>query len=211
MVDNDYLILIFSAIFYGFCFTSLISYFFSLSKSENIKTLNINFFNQSIKFIRVVGIIYLIYTVSYYIYYLNFVISEDDYLSTKNRATGPYAWAYWIMILRPLFFSSLTQLFWIKMFQRKGFANFILTFFIFIIILFSGVIIERFIIIITSLHRDYLPSSWESLDELDNLWYFLPLALFAFFVVRVVIYSFLVIMTQYISKKIINKTTKQNH
>lgn len=212
MLSNDYLILIFNAVFYGFCFTSLLSYFFSLSKSENIKAINNNFFNQSIKFIRIVGIIYLIYTISYYIYYLNFIISEDDYLSSKNRATGPYAWAYWIMILRSLIFSSLTQLFWLKKFKNKGFSNFILTFFIFIILLFSGVFIERFIIIITSFHRDYLPSSWKLLDEPNNLWYFIPLALLTFFVVRVTIYLLLIVMTQFISKKITNKdTVKQNH
>lgn len=200
-MDNDFIILIFEAIFYGFCFTSLISYFISLSKSKNIKLLNKNFFNQSIKCIRIVGIIYIIYTVGYYFYYLNFIMSEDDYLSTKNRATGPYAWAYWVMLLRPLVFALLTQFFWIRKIQRKSFLNFILTFIIFIVILFSGVFIERFIIIITSFHRDYLPSNWVSY-RIDRFWYIIPLLLIAFFTVRVVIYFFLVITMTLISKKV---------
>lgn len=200
-MNNEFIILIFNAIFYGFCFTSLISYFLSLSKSENIKLLNENFFEQSIKCIRVFGIIYLTYTVSYFIYYFNFVITEDDYLSTKNRATGPYAWAYWIMLLRPIVFSLLSQLLWLKIFQKKSFANSILVFLIFIVVLFSGANIERLIIIITSFHRDYLPSSWKPHDFYD-LWYLIPLALFAFFVVRVVLYSFLVFIFQFLIKKL---------
>ena len=166
-MGNDFILLIFEVIFYGFCFTSLISYFISLSKSENIKLLNNNFFNQSIKCVRIFGIIYIIYTVGYYFYCLNFIMSEDDYLSTKNRATGPYAWEYWVMLLRPLVFALSTQFFWRRKIQRKSFLNFILTFIIFIVILFSIVFIERFIIIITSFHRDYLPSNWVP-DKIDH-------------------------------------------
>ena len=199
-MNNDFIISIFNSIFYGFCFTSLISYLLSLSKSENIKLFNKNFFEQSIKCIRVFGIIYLTYTVSYSIYYFNFVITEDDYLSTKNRATGPYAWAYWIMLLRPIVFTLLTQLLWLKTFLKKSFANFILTFIIFIVVLFSGANIERFIILITSLHRDYLPSSWKLCDPSD-LWYLIPLSIFTFFVIRVVIYSFLIFIFQFVTKK----------
>ncbi len=199
-MNNDFIISIFNTIFYGFCFTSLISYFLSLSKSENIKLLNENFFKQSIKCIRVFGIIYLIYTLSYSIYYFNFVISKEDYLSTKNRATGSYALAYWFMLLRPIVFSLLTQLLWLKIFLKKSFANFILTFIIFIVVLFSGANIERFIILITSLHRDYLPSSWKLYDPSD-LWHLIPLSIFAFFIVRIVIYSFLIFIFQLVTKK----------
>ena len=69
-----------------------------------------------------------------------------------NRAMGPYAWAYWIMmtcnVLSP-------QLLWIKKLRRNLIFTFILSIFINI-----GMWFERFVIIVTSLHRDYLPSSW---------------------------------------------------
>ncbi len=69
-----------------------------------------------------------------------------------NRAMGPYAWAYWIMmtcnVLSP-------QLLWIKKLRRSMIFTFILSIFINI-----GMWFERFVIIVTSLHRDYLPSSW---------------------------------------------------
>ncbi len=69
-----------------------------------------------------------------------------------NRATGPYAWAYWIMmtcnVISP-------QLFWFKKIRTNLVATFILS-----IVVNIGMWFERFVIIVTSLHRDYLPSSW---------------------------------------------------
>ncbi len=69
-----------------------------------------------------------------------------------NRATGPYAWAYWIMmscnVLSP-------QFFWIKKLRTNIAFTFVLS-----IVVNIGMWFERFVIIVTSLHRDYLPSSW---------------------------------------------------
>lgn len=69
-----------------------------------------------------------------------------------NRATGPYAWAYWIMMTCNVI---TPQLFWIKKLRRNLVFTFIVSIFINI-----GMWFERFVIIVTSLHRDYLPSSW---------------------------------------------------
>ncbi|MBN1599521.1 MAG: polysulfide reductase NrfD [Bacteroidales bacterium] len=70
-----------------------------------------------------------------------------------NRALGPYAWAYWIMmtcnVISP-------QLLWIRKLRRSILFTFILSIFINI-----GMWFERFVIVVTSLHRDYLPSSWQ--------------------------------------------------
>ncbi len=69
-----------------------------------------------------------------------------------NRATGPYYWAYWIMIscnvLSP-------QLFWFKRMRTSIPVMFVVS-----IIVNIGMWFERFVIIATSLHRDFLPSSW---------------------------------------------------
>ena len=69
-----------------------------------------------------------------------------------NRAFGPYAWAYWTMIscnvLSP-------QFFWFKKVRTNLWALFIICVFVNI-----GMWFERFVIIVTSLHRDFLPSSW---------------------------------------------------
>ncbi len=69
-----------------------------------------------------------------------------------NRAFGPYWWAYWSMmtcnVISP-------QLFWLRGVRRSILWTFILS-----IIVNIGMWFERFVIIVTSLHRDYLPSSW---------------------------------------------------
>lgn len=69
-----------------------------------------------------------------------------------NRAFGPYWWSYWIMISCNVI---SPQLFWIKKVRTSMLATFILSIFVNI-----GMWFERFVIIVTSLHRDYLPSSW---------------------------------------------------
>jgi molybdopterin-containing oxidoreductase family membrane subunit len=69
-----------------------------------------------------------------------------------NRMTGPYAWSYWLLILC----NVLTpQLIWFKRFRTNLVVLFILS-----IIVSIGMWLERFVIIVTSLHRDFLPSSW---------------------------------------------------
>ena len=77
---------------------------------------------------------------------------EYERYAFMNRAFGPYAWAYWIMmtcnVISP-------QLLWIKKLRRNLTFTFILSIFINI-----GMWFERFVIVVTSLHRDYLPSSW---------------------------------------------------
>lgn len=69
-----------------------------------------------------------------------------------NRATGPLWWSYWCMmtcnVISP-------QLFWIKKLR----TNLLFTFFMSLVINL-GMWFERFVIIVTSLHRDYLPSAW---------------------------------------------------
>jgi Ni/Fe-hydrogenase subunit HybB-like protein len=69
-----------------------------------------------------------------------------------NRATGPYAWAYWTMISCNVI---SPQLFWFKKMRTNLVALFIISVFVNI-----GMWFERFVIIVTSLHRDFLPSSW---------------------------------------------------
>jgi len=69
-----------------------------------------------------------------------------------NRAFGPYAWAYWIMVSCNVF---IPQLFWIKKIRRT-----IPSMLVIVILVNVGMWFERFVITVTSLHRDFLPSSW---------------------------------------------------
>ena len=69
-----------------------------------------------------------------------------------NRALGPYAWAFWTMVICNMF---IPQLFWFKRARTSIPIIFILS-----LLVNVGMWFERFVIIVTSLHRDYLPSSW---------------------------------------------------
>ena len=77
---------------------------------------------------------------------------EYEQYAFLNRATGPYWWAYWSMMTCNVF---SPQLMWFKKLR----TNIAFTFFISIVVNI-GMWFERFVIIVTSLHRDYLPSSW---------------------------------------------------
>jgi molybdopterin-containing oxidoreductase family membrane subunit len=69
-----------------------------------------------------------------------------------NRFSGPYAWAYWSMMTCNVF---SPQLMWFKKLRRSLLFTFIIS-----IVVNIGMWFERFVIIVTSIHRDYLPSSW---------------------------------------------------
>ncbi len=69
-----------------------------------------------------------------------------------NRALGPYWWSYWGMMICNVI---TPQLFWFRSIRRSIFWTFFLS-----IIINIGMWFERFVIIATTLARDYLPSSW---------------------------------------------------
>lgn len=70
-----------------------------------------------------------------------------------NRIFGPYWWAYWVLI----FCNGLTpQLLWFKKVRTNVSLLFVIS-----LIVNVGMWLERFVIVVTSLHRDFLPSSWD--------------------------------------------------
>jgi Ni/Fe-hydrogenase subunit HybB-like protein len=70
-----------------------------------------------------------------------------------NRAFGPMGWAYWVLIASNLVIPLTT------LWSRKLRTNIAYMFFISIVVN-TGMWFERFVIIVTSLYRDFLPSSW---------------------------------------------------
>lgn len=96
------------------------------------------------------GIVGLAYATEFFIAWYSG--SEIERFTFINRAFGPYAWAYWIMVscnvLSP-------QLLWFKKLRTSALALFVLS-----LVINVGMWFERFVIIVTSLHRDFLPSSW---------------------------------------------------
>jgi len=70
-----------------------------------------------------------------------------------NRATGPYAWAYWTMVSCNVI---VPQLFWVKKLRRSVPVMFAAS-----ILINVGMWFERFVIVVTSLSRDFLPAAWD--------------------------------------------------
>jgi Ni/Fe-hydrogenase subunit HybB-like protein len=90
-------------------------------------------------------------------YITEFVIAaysgyEYEQYAFANRMFGPYAWAYWTMMFCNL---VAPQVFWSKWARTTPWFIFIIS-----IVVNIGMWFERFVIIVTSLHRDFLPSSW---------------------------------------------------
>lgn len=69
-----------------------------------------------------------------------------------NRALGPMSWAYWTMVSCNVL---VPQVLWIRPIRHSLPCVFVI-----VILINVGMWFERFVIIVTSLHRDFLPSSW---------------------------------------------------
>ncbi|MDP6610274.1 MAG: polysulfide reductase NrfD [Vicinamibacterales bacterium] len=80
--------------------------------------------------------------------------NEYEQFAFANRALGPFGWGYGIMVACNVLFP---QLFWLKRVRGHLGAVFAIS-----VLVNVGMWFERFIIIVTSLHRDFLPSSWAS-------------------------------------------------
>ena len=123
----------------------LVELFFK-NRFETKKTLNL---------IRWTIIIYTI--VTFTLYLIGMAMNPDEY-AFIDRATGPYAWAYWMMLLSALILpftlliKKLASKFWYVILVAFGMK--------------IGMYFERFVIIVTSYHRDYLPNNGDS--ELEN-------------------------------------------
>jgi molybdopterin-containing oxidoreductase family membrane subunit len=77
---------------------------------------------------------------------------EYEQYAFLNRAFGPYWWSYWTMMTCNLI---APQVFWLKWARSTPWFIFMMS-----IVVNIGMWFERFVIIVTSLHRDFIPSSW---------------------------------------------------
>ena len=79
--------------------------------------------------------------------------SEYESFMISNRMFGPYGSAYWALLTCNIF---VPQLLWLRQVRHSTLWLFIVSMFINV-----GMWLERFIIVVGSLHRDYMPSSWD--------------------------------------------------
>jgi molybdopterin-containing oxidoreductase family membrane subunit len=79
--------------------------------------------------------------------------SHWEYFMMWNRMFGPMGWSYGVLVTCNLAI-PLTTL-WVRKWRTNITFMFVLS-----IIVNTGMWFERFVIVVTSLYRDYLPSSW---------------------------------------------------
>jgi molybdopterin-containing oxidoreductase family membrane subunit len=78
--------------------------------------------------------------------------NQYEQATLYGRATGPYAWCFWAMVTCN---ALVPQALWSRRVRTNVPALFVLS-----ILVNIGMWLERFVIIVTSLHRSHLPSSW---------------------------------------------------
>jgi len=143
------------AIFSGFAMvqTLLVVTRKVLSLEEYITIEHVDVMNKVIVLTgSIVGIAYL--TELFMAWYS--AVDYEWFAFKENRLNlnSPYGWSYWLMmgcnVLSP-------QIFWFRKMRRNLFVTFFMS-----ILVNIGMWFERFVIIVTSIYRDYLPSSWST-------------------------------------------------
>jgi molybdopterin-containing oxidoreductase family membrane subunit len=77
---------------------------------------------------------------------------ESEWFAVVNRATGPYAPLFWLLIVCNIL---VPQALWHRGARRNVYVLFVLS-----LVINLGMWLERFVIVVVSLHRDFLPSAW---------------------------------------------------
>lgn len=114
-----------------------------------------------------------------------------------NRAQGPYWWSYWALILCN---GVIPQLLWIKKVRTSPVILFFLS-----IVINIGMWLERFVIIVTSLHRDFLPSSWGMYTPTKFDWGMFIGTIGFFLFLMVLAIKFLPIISQFEVRELLHK------
>lgn len=121
-----------------------------------------------------------------------------------NRMFGPYWWGYWALILCN---GAIPQLLWSYKVRTSVIPLFIIS-----IVINIGMWLERFEIVVTSLHRDFLPSSWGMYSPTKWDWglYIGTLGMFVFLMCLFI--KFLPIISQFEVRELLHKKShKADH
>ena len=171
--------------FFGF---AVYSFFFVIYKRFDFykKSDTLKLIDQSA--ITVVSIAGLIYAAVWLVDIALILLGTD--LENKNsfirRATGIYWFGYW---LQPSLYVLASQLVRIKKIANHGFLRLFLAFLLFLNF-------EKFVIILTSLHRDYLPSSWSMYNGFPMFGWII-----ADWAIKLILFSAFVIVTYYLKAR----------
>jgi hypothetical protein len=150
---------------------------------------------KALNLIRWIIIGYTIITLMYFI--IGMLFYSEDYAFT-NRATGPYKYAYWLMLISA---TVLPFTLLIKKLSTKFWYVLLIAFFMKV-----GVYFERFVIITTSFHRDYAPNV-----GMTNITESLIYGLSVFFIQGFIISVILIGILKMIERKKLRTTTYIKH
>jgi molybdopterin-containing oxidoreductase family membrane subunit len=119
-----------------------------------------------------------------------------------NRALGPYAPAYWALIACNVI---APQFLWSHRLRANPMALFVIA-----VIINIGMWLERFVIVVTSLHRDFLPSSWGMYYPTFWDWSTYIGSLGLFFTLLFLFVRFLPMISIFEMRELVEKTTAEH-
>lgn len=171
--------------FFGF---AVYSVFFIVFKRFSFYTKNTIYSKIDQAAITVVGLAGLLYA-GIWIYEISAILIGDD-ASHKNqllrRMTGKYAIGFWLQPLTYIFFS---QMVWFKNIANHSLLRFIIAFFLFLNF-------EKCVIIMVTIHRDYLPSSWTMFEDYSIFGWII-----SGWLIKLVFFTSMVTVTNYIKNR----------
>src|SRR5262249_6111287 len=118
-----------------------------------------------------------------------------------NRATGPYAPTYWALIACNCL---VPQVLWLKRVRSSPLALFFVS-----LVVLVGMWLERFVIVVTSLHRDFLPSSWGNYTPTVWDWAMFVGTLGLFFCLLFLFLRFLPMISIFEMRELVEKEEKE--
>lgn len=193
-----YIHLAFSSIFFGFAFFSLLLRILQLLSKSVSKTFVESFQNYATKIVVVTGIFAFVF----YAVFLGLAMSgipNDIYGEiNQERFHGAYALSYRYLIFRPLVMAGIAICFCFHWLKRHVIIKNIALLFLLFISLFSGVFLEKSIIFMTSIHRDYLPSSHTT----ASTW---SMVLYEEIIFRLLFFLFIVIVYWQVKERLLTK------
>jgi molybdopterin-containing oxidoreductase family membrane subunit len=159
---------------YGYSiFVLVIFYLFKNKLNSFHKTHLLEIVNYSILLYAYISILIILLNI--------FIIKNEGQFEKYvylNRAFGPYWWSFWFPVACNLL---LPQFFWFEKLRKNIWFSFAV-----MLLIFSVELAEQIIIILTSTHRDYVPSSWQTYyPKWNEILYNLPFVL----IYWIIIYS----------------------
>lgn len=181
-----YLSWLFNAITFGFGYTVLILFLFQRNKWAN--KLKISFRANALFLLAAATLLNsVIHSLALFEFILGYFDAfEYESFVLNSRFFGPYKFYYFGIIVLNITNVIASQLFWLKKYQSKNWLILLV-----LITAFAVPTFERFIIIVTSLHRDFLVSSWSMILTSHFLWETIK---------SIVLYCALVVVVQYLRK-----------